>query len=108
MEEIVEIKTPISYYGGKQNMVRHILPLIPVHNLYCEPFVGGGAVYWKKEPSKVEVINDTNKDILKEYVIANGWHTKAIEQKISVNNKSGKTKAKTEMLTANYVLEGIM
>ena len=51
-------KTPISYYGGKQNMVRHILPLIPPHIQYIESFTGGGAVFFAKHPSRAEVIND--------------------------------------------------
>ena len=38
-------KTPISYYGGKINMLKHILPLIPDHNIYTEAFFGGGAVF---------------------------------------------------------------
>jgi DNA adenine methylase len=38
-------------------------------NLYCEPFVGGGAVFWAKEPSKVEVINDTNRELINFYEV---------------------------------------
>jgi DNA adenine methylase len=57
-------KTPISYYGGKQSLVTTILPLIPTHSLYCEPFVGGAAVFWAKEPSDVEVINDLNSEVI--------------------------------------------
>jgi len=34
------LKTPISYYGGKQKLVSTIFPLIPKHVMYCEPFVG--------------------------------------------------------------------
>ena len=41
-------------------MLKYILPLIPQHTTYCEPFFGGGAVFFGKEPSKVEVINDLN------------------------------------------------
>ncbi|MDR1347573.1 MAG: DNA adenine methylase [Prevotellaceae bacterium] len=41
-------------------MLNIILPLIPEHALYCEPFCGGGAVFFAKKQSKVEVINDTN------------------------------------------------
>jgi len=67
MEE--KIKTPITYYGGKQQMLRHILPLIPNHNLYCEPFCGGAAVYWSKPPSKVEVINDINDELINFYLV---------------------------------------
>ena len=39
-----KMKTPISYYGGKQSLLKHILPLIPKHKIYVEPFFGGGAV----------------------------------------------------------------
>lgn len=35
------LKTPISYYGGKQNMLADILPLIPEHQIYVEPYFGG-------------------------------------------------------------------
>jgi DNA adenine methylase len=58
------MKTPISYYGGKQSMLKHILPLIPEHKIYVEPFFGGGAVFFGKEPSKVEVINDYNSNVV--------------------------------------------
>ena len=60
-------KTPISYYGGKQNMLRHILPIIPEHRIYTEPFFGGGAVFFAKEPSECEVINDLNAQAMNFY-----------------------------------------
>ena len=62
-----KIKTPISYYGGKQNMLKHILPLIPEHHTYIEPFFGGGAVFWGKEPSQAEVVNDINSKLITFY-----------------------------------------
>jgi len=53
------MKTPIIYYGGKTRMLKHILPLIPGdHRIYAEPFFGGGAVFFGKQKSEVEVIND--------------------------------------------------
>ncbi len=52
------IRTPITYYGGKQKMLPHLLPLVPAHRLYTEAFIGGGALYWAKTPAKVEIIND--------------------------------------------------
>lgn len=61
------LKTPISYYGGKQNLVTTILPLIPKHNTYIEPFVGGGAIFWSKKPSDVEIINDYNRELINFY-----------------------------------------
>ena len=63
------LKTPISYYGGKQKLVTTILPLIPAHKMYVEPFVGGGAIFFSKPPSHIEVINDTNKELINFYHI---------------------------------------
>lgn len=63
------MKTPISYYGGKQQLLPHILPLIPEHKLYVEPFFGGGAVYWAKKPSHCEVVNDVNMNIVNFYEV---------------------------------------
>lgn len=51
-------------------MLKHILPRVPKHRIYVEPFVGGGAVFWAKEPSEVEVLNDTNGEIINFYEIA--------------------------------------
>jgi DNA adenine methylase len=60
-------KTPITYYGGKQRMAELIVSLIPEHKLYCEPFVGGAAVFFAKEPSEMEVINDLNGEVVNFY-----------------------------------------
>ncbi len=54
------MKTPISYYGGKQTMLKHILSLIPDHKLYTEAFCGGAAVLFAKKPCAAEIINDLN------------------------------------------------
>lgn len=58
------MKTPITYYGGKQTLLKYIEPLIPEHKLYCEPFFGGGAVFFHKTPSETEVINDVNSEVV--------------------------------------------
>lgn len=42
------MKTPITYWGGKQNLAALILSIIPDHTTYCEPFFGGGAVFFGK------------------------------------------------------------
>lgn len=61
--------SPVSYYGGKQNMLNHILPLIPSHLVYTECFFGSGAVFFAKEKSAHEVINDKNNLIVNFYKI---------------------------------------
>ncbi len=63
------MKTPISYYGGKQRMTNIILPLIPPHKTYVEPFFGGGSIFFAKGPSFLEVINDTNDNVINFYQV---------------------------------------
>lgn len=63
------LKTPITYYGGKQMMLPQIIPKIPPHTTYIEPFFGGGAIFWGKEPSDAEVINDLNSNLITFYKV---------------------------------------
>lgn len=67
MSKQIYLRTPISYYGGKQKLAQTILQFIPEHTLYAEPFLGGAAVFFAKKPSDVEVINDTNKELINFY-----------------------------------------
>ena len=53
--------------GGKRYLAKTIVSYIPEHKTYVEPFVGGGAVFFAKEPSEVEVINDLDEEIYKCY-----------------------------------------
>ncbi|AZA82411.1 methyltransferase [Chryseobacterium lactis] len=62
-----KMATPLTYYGGKQQLARIIIPLIPPHYTYVEPFVGGGAIFWSKPRSEVEVINDYNRELINFY-----------------------------------------
>ena len=50
-------------------MLKHLLPLIPEHTTYIEPYFGGGALYRAKEPSLSEVINDTNMNVVNFYQV---------------------------------------
>jgi len=54
---------PLSYIGGKNRLSRIIISKIPKHTAYIEPFCGGAQVFFHKEPSKVEVLNDLNEDV---------------------------------------------
>lgn len=61
------MKTPITYYGGKQTMLKHILPLIPQHTIYTECFAGGAALFFAKRPAITDVINDLNGELVNFY-----------------------------------------
>ena len=61
------MKTPITYYGGKQRLAKTIVKCISAHDVYIEPFFGGGAVFFEKEKSITEVINDLNDDVVNFY-----------------------------------------
>lgn len=57
----------IPWIGGKRRLARHILPLFPDHTCYVEPCAGGAAMFFMKDPSEVEVLNDCNNDLISLY-----------------------------------------
>ncbi len=58
------INSPIRWVGGKSRLRKHIIPLIPDHTCYVEPFAGGAWVLFGKQPSPVEVINDIDQELI--------------------------------------------
>jgi DNA adenine methylase len=89
-----KMKTPISYYGGKQKLAAKIISVIPEHTLYCEPFVGGAAVFFAKEKSEVEVLNDCNKELINFYrVVQNDFVSLEMEIRISLHSRDLHRKA---------------
>lgn len=61
------MRTPITYYGGKQRLADVIIHMMPKHRIYCEPFFGGGAVFFAKPKSYLEAINDNNERLITFY-----------------------------------------
>ncbi|GHU80534.1 hypothetical protein FACS1894145_7000 [Bacteroidia bacterium] len=62
------MRTPITYYGGKQRIAPKIISMIPKHKIYCESFFGGGAVFFAKPKSGIEVINDHDNQLINFYL----------------------------------------
>lgn len=65
------MREPFAYYGGKSRLAPQIIPHIPRHTVYVEPFCGGATLFWRKPTLKytdqshyTEVLNDTNGEVI--------------------------------------------
>ena len=70
-----QMNSLIGWVGGKKNLRKYILPMIPKHDLYCEVFGGAGWVLFGKSPDKDEwridkkvrygeIYNDINSELV--------------------------------------------
>lgn len=53
-------RPPFKYHGAKNYVVPYILPLVPSHETYVEPFCGGASMLLNKPRAPVEVLNDVS------------------------------------------------
>ena len=59
------MNSPIAYLGGKSRLAKTIIARIPKdHECYCEPFCGAAWVFFQKDPSGLEVINDADTELV--------------------------------------------
>jgi DNA adenine methylase len=59
------VRTPLTYYGGKQQLAERIVALMPPHKVYFEPFAGGAAVLFRKPRAQRETINDVDRRVMR-------------------------------------------
>jgi DNA adenine methylase len=65
-ERVVDgVRTPLTYYGGKQRLAAQIVPLMPAHRVYFEPFAGGAAVLFAKPRVERETLNDIDGRVMR-------------------------------------------
>lgn len=57
----------VPWIGGKRRLADQLIRLFPPHTCYVEVFAGAAAVYFTKQPSDVEVLNDINGDLINLY-----------------------------------------
>jgi DNA adenine methylase len=57
------VRTPLTYYGGKQMLAAQIVGMMPRHRVYLEPFCGGAAVLFAKLRAERETLNDLDGEV---------------------------------------------
>lgn len=50
--------------GAKWRIAEFVVSHLPAHDVYVEPFFGSGAVFFNKDASRVEVINDLDSNVV--------------------------------------------
>jgi DNA adenine methylase len=56
----------LKWAGGKEQELKHILPMIPPFRRYYEPFVGGGAVFFSLQ-AEMKFVNDKSAELINLY-----------------------------------------
>ena len=58
------VNSPIRWIGGKSRLRKQVIAVLPSHTCYVEPFAGAAWVLFAKPPSKVEVLNDIDQELI--------------------------------------------
>ena len=72
------MRGPVAYIGGKRAIAQKIIDCFPEHTTYVEPFAGGAQVFFRKTPSKVEVLNDIDGEIVNLFRVCQSHHEELI------------------------------
>jgi DNA adenine methylase len=70
----LQVIGPLPYIGGKNRIAKKIVTIFPKHTTYVEPFAGGAQVFFHKEPSRVEVLNDLYGEIVNFFRVCQQHH----------------------------------
>jgi DNA adenine methylase len=71
---------PLAYIGGKQRIATRIIEIFPKHTTYVEPSAGGAQVFFHKEQSRVEVLNDLDGEIVNFFRVCQLHHQELLRQ----------------------------
>ena len=64
------MESPFGWPGGKRNLKKLLLALIPPHQAYVEVFAGSAKLLFAKERSPWEIVNDLNDDLVNFFRVA--------------------------------------
>ena len=71
---MLEILPLLKWVGGKRQILGELISLMPsTYNTYCEPFLGGGALFFALYPSKA-IVNDINEELINFYEVVRDDH----------------------------------
>lgn len=60
----MHLNSILKYPGAKWRIADRIISYMPSHKVYLEPFFGSGAIFFRKQPSYLETINDIDGNIV--------------------------------------------
>ena len=63
----MKTKSLLAWQGGKSRLAYAIVERMPEHTTYCEVFAGAAWMLFSKAPSKAEIINDINRELVTLY-----------------------------------------
>jgi len=65
---------PLAYIGGKNRVANKIIEIFPAHTTYVEAFAGGAQIFFHKQPSSVEILNDLDGEIVNFFRVCQSHH----------------------------------
>lgn len=68
MQKSGKSNSPFRYPGGKFYARKLILSQIPPHYYYCEPFCGGGSIFFAKPLVEQSILNDADAELINCYI----------------------------------------
>lgn len=69
MKPMSSINSPFRYAGGKFYARKLISEHLIDTDVYCEPFAGGASIFFYKEKSRINILNDLDSDLMLVYRI---------------------------------------
>lgn len=109
--------SPFGRYGGKQRIARKIVPLLPPHDKYVEPFAGGAAVLFAKgdcvssvsDRHYIEVINDLDGDVVNVYrVLQNEQKSESLMRRLSCTPYSQSEFCRAHAIYSEHRQDGLL
>lgn len=59
-----KLTAPFGWVGGKSKLAKEIIEMFPEHGIYIEVFGGALNVLYRKDRSRLEVVNDINSELV--------------------------------------------